>query len=218
MGKYILRWIRVNAGLFIFALGLYFTIHASIGIAPWDALCMGISGKTGISYGSVFACINLIILISDIAMKEAIGFGTLFDAFLTGYYMDFITWISPLPENHTLILGCVMLIGGLFIMAIGQYIYIKAGQGCGPRDSLIVGISRRMPKLSVGMVQILVQAVIFILALLLGGPVGIGTALSVVFMGTAMQIVFGVFRFEPREVRHENLLESVARMTGRWEA
>ena len=78
MKKYILKWIRVNAGLFVFAAGLYLTLHASIGIAPWDALCMGISGRTGVSYGTVFACINVIILATDIAMREPIGFGTLF--------------------------------------------------------------------------------------------------------------------------------------------
>lgn len=209
MKKYIMKWIRVNAGLFVFAAGLYLTIHASIGIAPWDALCMGISGRTGVSYGTIFACINVIILVTDIVMREPIGFGTLLDAVLTGYYVDFIAWISPLPETRTMIIGAMMLIAGLFIMAYGQYIYILAGQGCGPRDSLTLGIARRLPGLSVGIVQILIMAVVFLLALLLDGPIGLGTALSVIFMGTAMQIVFGLFGFEPRDVVHENMFETL---------
>lgn len=213
--EYLTRWLRVNAGLFVFALGLYFTIHAQIGVAPWDALCMGIAGRTGISYGSVFACVNAVILITDIAMREPIGFGTLFDGLLTGYYVDFISWAGPLPKNENIIIGCLMLVAGLFIMAAGQYIYISAGQGCGPRDSLIVGIARRLPKLSVGAVQILVQAAVFIFALLLSGPVGLGTALSVVFMGSAMQIVFRLRGFEPRDVVHENLAETICRLVGK---
>lgn len=38
-------------GLLVLAMGLYLTIQANIGLAPWDCLCMGISGKTGFSYG-----------------------------------------------------------------------------------------------------------------------------------------------------------------------
>lgn len=214
MKEYLRKWFRVNAGLFVFAAGLYFTIHASIGIAPWDALCMGLSGKTGLSYGTIYAGINVLILATDIAMHEPIGFGTLFDTMLTGYYVDFITWISPLPANHSLIIGSVMIIVGLFIMAVGQYIYIIAGQGCGPRDSLTIGIARRIPRLSVGMVQILIMLVVFVLALLVDGPIGLGTVLSVIFMGTAMQIVFGFLKFEPRDVVHENLFETVRRLSG----
>ena len=105
-----------------------------------------------------------------------------------------------------------MLIAGLFIMAYGQYIYIQAGQGCGPRDSLTIGIARRMPGLSVGMVQILIMAVVFLFGLLFDGPIGLGTALSVIFMGTAMQIVYGVFGFEPRDVVHENMFETLRQL------
>ena len=40
---------------------------------------------------------------------------------------------------------------------------------------------------------------------LLGGPVGLGTLLSVFGIGAAMQLVFALVRFEPRQVRHESL-------------
>jgi uncharacterized membrane protein YczE len=53
------------------------------------------------------------------------------------------------------------------------------------------------------------MAVVFLLALFLDGPIGLGTALSVIFMGTAMQIVFGLFGFEPRDVVHENMFETL---------
>ena len=50
-------------GLFIFAIGVYLTIQANIGLAPWDCLSMGVSAKVGYSYGIVHTVISIIILI-----------------------------------------------------------------------------------------------------------------------------------------------------------
>ena len=43
---------------------------------------------------------------------------------------------------------------------------------------------------------------------LLGGPVGIGTVISVFGMGTALQIVCRIMHFEPRDVIHKNVFET----------
>lgn len=98
---------------------------------------------------------------------------------------------------------------GLFIMAFGQYIYMKEGLGCGPRDSLVVGIGRRMPRVPIGAVEIGVLSLALLGGWLLGGPVGIGTILSTFGVGIAMQIVFRLLRFEPRSVTHEHMLQTM---------
>ncbi|NLF26272.1 MAG: hypothetical protein GX592_00120, partial [Clostridiales bacterium] len=43
---------------------------------------------------------------------------------------------------------------------------------------------------------------------LLGAPIGIGTVISTIGIGVAMQIVFRLLRFEPRSVAHEGLIET----------
>jgi uncharacterized membrane protein YczE len=42
----------------------------------------------------------------------------------------------------------------------------------------------------------------------LDGPIGIGTVISVFVAGTALQIVCRIMHFEPRSVKHLNLLEA----------
>lgn len=203
-----LEWLRINFGLLIFALGLEETIFAGIGIAPWDMLAMGLSYRTHLSYGTIYACINLVILALDLVMREKIGFGTLFDAFLTGYYVDFWAFANPLSKMPNVFASIALLICGLFIMAVGQYFYMSASEGCGPRDAFLIGIGKRLSRLSIGTVQILIQASVFVLGWIAGGPVGIGTALSVVFMGVTMQIVFRILHFEPREIHHKGILQT----------
>ena len=54
-----------------------------------------------------------------------------------------------------------------------------------------------------------------LVAVLLGGPVGIGTIISVFGMGTALQIVCKIMHFEPREVNHLNVTEATNLLLGK---
>ena len=42
----LLEWLQIAAGLLVFSLGVHLTIHANIGLAPWDCLGMGIALRT----------------------------------------------------------------------------------------------------------------------------------------------------------------------------
>ena len=195
-------------GLFIFSIGVYLTIQADIGLAPWDCLSMGVSGKVGYSYGIVHTVISIIILIIDILLKEKIGYGTILDALLVGNYVDLIDHIITLPQFHSIPISCIMVIIGLFIMGYGQYFYMDAAQGCGPRDSLLIALGKRFPKTPIGVVQTVLVGIALLIGWLLGGPVGIGTVISVFGMGTALQIVCKIMHFEPRDVVHKNVFET----------
>ena len=195
-------------GLFIFSIGVYLTIQADIGLAPWDCLSMGVSRKVGYSYGIVHTVISIIILVIDILLKEKIGYDTILDALLVGNYVDLIDHIITLPQFHSIPISCIMVIIGLFIMGYGQYFYMDAAQGCGPRDSLLIALGKRFPKTPIGVVQTVLVGIALLIGWLLGGPVGIGTVISVFGMGTALQIVCKILHFEPRDVVHKNVFET----------
>lgn len=195
-------------GLFIFSIGVYLTIQANIGLAPWDCLSMGVSARVGYSYGIVHTVISILILIVDILLKEKIGYGTILDALLVGNYVDLIAWFDLLPTIESVPVSCVMVIIGLFIMGYGQYFYMDAAQGCGPRDSLLIALGKRFPRTPIGVVQTFMVGIALLIGWLLGGPVGMGTIISVFGMGTALQIVCKIMHFEPRNVVHKNVLET----------
>ncbi|MBQ1331735.1 MAG: hypothetical protein IIY36_02285, partial [Lachnospiraceae bacterium] len=89
----------------------------------------------------------------------------------------------------------------------------KAGQCCGPRDSLLVGLGKRLPRIPIGLVEILLWAAVTLVGWLLGGPVGIGTLISTFGAGAVLQLVYWLIRFEPREVRHRSVIEVVKEYT-----
>ena len=195
-------------GLFIFSIGVYLTIQANIGLAPWDCLSMGVSARVGYSYGIVHTVISIIILIIDILLKEKIGYGTILDALLVGNYVDWIGYLKLVPVSDNVAVSCAMVVIGLLIMGYGQYFYMAAAQGCGPRDSLLIALGKRFPRTPIGVVQTFMVGIALLIGWLLGGPVGIGTIISVFGMGTALQIVCRIMHFEPRDVIHKNVLET----------
>ncbi len=204
-----LGWIRIIFGLLVFSLGVHLTIRANLGLAPWDCLGMGISKQTPLNYGLSMTATSIVILIIDVLMKEKIGFGTIIDALLTGNFVQMFNDIDPFPETTNIFAGVVIIIAGLTLMAIGQYYYMSAAQCCGPRDALLVGLGKRLARLPIGAVQAILLGVVLLVGWLLGGPVGIGTIVTTFGAGVVMQMVFSIIKFEPREVDHQSVFDTV---------
>ena len=207
--KIVFGWAQIIIGLAVFALGVHLTIYANIGLAPWDCLGMGIAKHTPLNYGLSMTIIAVIILLIDVLLKEKIGFGTIIDALLTGNFVQIYNNVNPFPENNNLWLGIGIMLVGFVFMALGMFIYMKAEQCCGPRDSLLVCLGKRLPKVPIGIVEVLLWAVVLLAGYLLGGPVGIGTLISTFGAGLVMQLVYTIIRFEPRKLQHKGVIEVV---------
>ena len=207
-------WIRIVAGLLVFAFGVHLTIYANIGLAPWDCLGMGVAKHTPLNYGVAMTLIALTVLGIDILLKEKIGFGTVIDALLTGNFVQMFNSLNPFAANDRLWVGVLLMLAGFVFMAVGMAIYMKSEQGCGPRDALLVGLGKRLPKVPIGIVEVVLWAVVLLAGWLLGGPVGIGTLISTFGAGLVMQLVYQAIRFEPRKLKHRDVFE-VARILRR---
>lgn len=201
------EWGQIIAGLLVFAFGVHLTIYANIGLAPWDCLGMGLSYHTPLNYGLSMTMISIVVVVIDLILKEHIGYGTLIDALATGNFVQMFNVLNPFPENRNLGLGIGIMLIGFVFMAIGMWIYMKAGQCCGPRDSLLVGLGKRLSKLPIGIVEVILWAVVLLFGWLLGGKVGIGTLISTFGAGLVMQLVYTIIHFEPRDINHKGLIE-----------
>ena len=201
------QWLQIIAGLFIFSIGVHLTIFANIGLAPWDCLAMGLSYHIPLNYGMTVTAISVVIVCIDLLMKERIGFGTIFDALLVGNMIQLLNDLNPLPLNKGILTGIPIMLLGFVFMAVGQWIYMSGAQCCGPRDMLLVGIGKRLPKVPIGVVEVLLWAAVVTVGWMLGGPVGVGTLLSVFGAGLVMQAVLTVVHFEPREVQNRDCAE-----------
>ena len=207
--------LRILLGLFIYSFGVYLTIYANIGLAPWDCLGMGISCHAPLNYGSAMVLIGVFAIMIQILLKERIGTATVLDAMITGNLVQFLTDISPYPENHSQWLGIVFMLFGFLFIALGMYVYMSAEMGCGPKDGLLIAIGKWMPKIPIGIVEVLLWSVVTLFGWLLGGSVGIGTLLSTFGAGAVMHLFYSAIHFEPRKLQHKSLTETMKFLSGK---
>ena len=137
-------------GILIYSFGVYLTIAANIGLAPWDCFCMGVSQHTSLNYGSTMVLISVTAILIQLLFRERIGFATILDALITGRLTQFFIDISPYPENHSTLLGIVLLLFGFLIIDLGIYVYMSAELGSGPKDGLMIVIGKKLPKIPIG--------------------------------------------------------------------
>ncbi len=204
--------------LFVNGFGVYLTIQANIGAAPWDVLNLGLSRFFGILYGNASIAVSLTILVIDILLKEPIGIAMFIDAVVVGKSVDFFNWVHAVPPCASPLTGVPVLLAGLVILAYTQYTYMIASLGCGPRDTLLVGLAKRVKKAPIGAVSIALLSTATLIGWLLGGSVGIGTLICAFATGPIMQLAFRTVHFDAKSVRHQRLKESARVVWGRTQA
>ena len=91
-----------------------------------------------------------------------------------------------MPACRSLLTGIPVMIAGLIIMAYTQYTYMMASLGCGPRDTLLVGLAKRVKRVPIGVVSIGLLSLATLTGWLLGGPVGVGTLICAFATGPIM--------------------------------
>ncbi len=207
MTKFTLRLFRLFFGLFLYAVGIVLTMKANIGYASWEVFHAGLSTVFGIQIGTISILVGLILCIIAMMAGEKLGLGTLCNMVFIGLFMNLLLGMDVFPKLNNFYFGIVQMVGGLFVIAIATVYYISSGFGAGPRDSLMVVLTRKT-KLSVGTCRSGLEILVVIIGALLGGSFGIGTILAAVIIGFCVQITFKLFRFDPTKVVHENFMDT----------
>ena len=207
-GGILLHALLAAASLFVNGFGVYLTIQANIGAGPWDVLNLGISKSLGILYGTASVAVSFLILGIDILLREPIGIAMFIDAVVVGKAVDFFNWIDAVPACSSLTTGIPVMLAGLIVMAYTQYTYMAASLGCGPRDTLLVGLAKRVKSIPIGAVSVGLLSLATLTGWLLGGPVGIGTLICAFCTGPIMQAAFRTVRFDATGIRHQGLKDS----------
>lgn len=211
--EYIKRMGLLLGGLAVSAVGITMMLQANIGLEPWSVLQNGMSIFFGMSYGTAAMIVGAVVIAVAIACGEVIGIGTIANIFFAPACIDLLLWLGWVPQMTTLWGGLLMLLGGMELLAIGTWLYMKSALGSGPRDALMVVLARKT-KRSVGLCRATVEILVIIAGWLLGGQVGIGTVITGVGVGTLFNLNFGLLGFKAAELHQENLPETLCRLRG----
>lgn len=192
------RLVKLNTGLVLFAVGLWLGLVAELGVGPWDVLTGGLSRQTGVRFGLMAIVVSVVVLLIGFAARVRPGIGTVLNVFVIGAVLDRLLEAPLLDDlgDGSLLLRLLVVLLGIASVAAGSALYLGAHLGPGPRDGLMVAIHARTGW-RVGTARGVLECVVLVLGVLLGGPVGVGTVLFALLIGPAVQIAFRVLRQTP---------------------
>ncbi len=186
-----MRLVTLLAGLFVYGLGVALTVHAGIGIAPWDVLAQGISIQTGLSFGVATVAVSIIVLICWIPLKVKPGFATVANALLVGLFADF--WLMILPDLTAYWQQLAVFMLGVVVVAIATGLYISSRLGSGPRDGLMQGTANALDK-PFWIVRTAFEGSVLTIGWLMGGQVREGTLIFALTIGYLVQMSLKAFK------------------------
>ncbi len=199
-----LRVALISFGLMIFGFGEALLIQSKLGNSPWSVLAEGISLNSPLSIGWVTASISGLLLLLWIPLKQKLGFGTIANAVIIASSLQLGIIIFP-NVSGTLWLQITYVFIGIVTVGIGTALYITCGLGAGPRDGLMTGI-HRVTGVRVSRVRLGIEFTVLVLGFILGGTVGIATAIWALFIGNSVAIFLNIIlRISDRFTKAEEI-------------
>lgn len=178
-------------GMLITHLGTALSVKSTIGAGFWSAFFVGASHSIGMTPGIWFALSQVIIIFLNafLAQRKPVWLAFI-PILIESAFFDF--WLTFALHHVSLSdLPLVFRIGtficALTIASFGISLYLYTNLPRSPVDQLFVTVSERF-HLSLGFSQSIIAATITVLAYLLGGPIGAGTAVSVFLLGPFIQM------------------------------
>jgi uncharacterized membrane protein YczE len=179
------------AGLGVYGLGIALTVHAGIGIAPWDVLGQGIAIQTGLSFGVSTVIVSVFVLLCWIPLKVKPGFATIANALFVGLFADLWLLILPTLDAYWQQLGMFVL--GVVVVAIATGLYISSSLGSGPRDGLMQGTANALDK-PFWLVRTAFEGSVLTIGWIMGGQVREGTLIFALTIGYLVQVSLKTFK------------------------
>ncbi len=173
-------------------------VKCNLGTDPCTFMNRSIAAKLGIMFGNWQLMINIVMFIIVLIFnRKLIGFGTLFNMVLIGYYVDFFNmiWDKTLPPNvftDTVPRWSIFLVS-LILFMICAAIYINADTGVSPYDGIPIilteKITGRFPRIPKMIIRICWDGLAIIAGVLFGGVPIIGIILMALFLGPLITAV-----------------------------
>ncbi|OFX14971.1 hypothetical protein A3K71_03475 [archaeon RBG_16_50_20] len=185
----------IQFGFVLFGLSIDIMVRANLGLGPWDVLHMALTYHLPITLGEASIGVAFVVVLLDVILREPLGWGTIANMIFIGVWIDILKpFVPSVPSIFWIQIAYLLL--GTIVMGFATAIYIGVDAGAGPRDSLMLALSR-LSKTSVRRARTIIEVTAVTVGWLLGGPAWIGTIVSALAIGPAVQLAFKLLRVRP---------------------
>ncbi|WP_246031629.1 YczE/YyaS/YitT family protein [Salibacterium salarium] len=177
-------------GMIINFLGVSLLVNSGMGAGFWAAFFTGLSTQLGLTVGIWYGFFQLVfIFVNGYLLGRRPEFWAVIPLVLEAIILDF--WLEVVFKNiHVttapLFIQIAVFAAGILCVSLGVAIYIMPGFPTAPIDQLFLSFSERF-NWNIRTSQTLIAVVVAGTALLVGGPVGVGTVIVALSLGTFIQ-------------------------------
>lgn len=183
--SYLLQLLWFYVGLLIVSAGFGLIIRAGLGAGPWDIFHLGLHQQTGLSLALAIQFTGMAIVGLNLLMRIKPTVGMLLNMLSVGPLLQFL--LPYLPQPEALLARSLLMLLGILLSGLGTALYVSAGIGTGPRDGMMIGLTRRLG-LPVAVIRNGMEIVAALIGWWMGGPLGLGTILVALGSGPAVQL------------------------------
>ena len=179
----------------LIVIGICVAVFKTVGFGtdPCSTFTLGVSARTGISFGTCQLAFNLLMFLPVIRLDlSRIGVGTVANMVGVGYMADFTMWLmSPHipPEGLSMTVRIVLFAVSMAAFLIAAAFYMVVDLGVAPYDAIPQLIAARTNRLSARAIRMLWDISILSLGFLLGSTVGLTTLITGFCLGPAIAFV-----------------------------
>ncbi|WP_419954133.1 YczE/YyaS/YitT family protein [Neobacillus niacini] len=198
------RFLFFLIGLTIMTFGVCLTIKAELGAGAWDALNVALTEWLGFTIGTwIIIDGAVLVIINSLLVKRRPEILSILTIILIGSLVDlWMFFVFESMKVSGLSLKIVTLLLGIFIIGFGAAIYLQAKFPSSPIDSFMMAIRERF-RVNLMIAKTIGELIALVPALILQGPIGIGTIIITFTIGPFIQLCFPYF-----EKRMNRLLDS----------
>jgi len=183
----------ITIGLAIMSLGIDMSVKAGLGVSPWTVLHLGVARHIGLTQGQVSQLVGFAIIALSFFLGIKPAMGTVMNMLLVGWFYDLSVFLKLIPAVADIRLSVLYVIVSVGLTGFGAAMYMSAGLGAGPRDSLMLALTKRTAW-NVGRIRTSMEVMVLCAGWLLGGPVGIGTLIFSLSVGPTVERSFEALR------------------------
>ncbi len=179
----------------LIVIGVCVAVFKTVGFGtdPCSTFTLGVSARTGISFGTCQLAFNLLMFLPVIRLDlSRIGVGTVANMVGVGYMADFTMWLmSPHipPEGLSMTVRIVLFAVSMAAFLIAAAFYMVVDLGVAPYDAIPQLIAAHTSRLSARAIRMLWDISILSLGFLLGSTVGLTTLITGFCLGPAIAFV-----------------------------
>lgn len=174
-------------GIVFMPLGVVLTINAHLGAGGYDALNFALGETLDINTSlAIYMTAIIAVVVAAIVRKGLPRITTFISSFFLGIFTDLWKQLLVNLEGNTFFISLILFIIGMLIIAFAVAAYIISVLPSNPTDDLVVALSEK--GMNLGMAKIGLDVLCVIVAIIMGGEIGIGTIICTFGLGPFINI------------------------------